>query len=309
MKSNTPYLRIFNILLTVVAYGYLLYELIIFPDYGNLVQHFQTVNIAELFFIFVALVFMPINIFFESVKWRELLRGIEPMTLVEAQRQVYYGFVGAFVTPYRVGDYPARTISMKDPSKWPAAIGLGLVGTLAILLVELIFGIPSAILYTYDHASLPLSRVIIALVVLVVLMIILPIIVRRLAKRRWREDKLKQLFTALSSMDMYQLARVMGWSVLRYITWGIQASAVLAFCGVVLDPIEYLIAIPTYYLAVAIFPSLPLADIAIRGSWAILVFGAFSSNNAGIALAVTIVWIINTILPMIIGTIVKKYKQ
>lgn len=308
MKSNTPYLHVFNILLTIVAYGYLLYELIIFPDYGILEQHFQTVNITELFFLLIALILMPVNIFFESVKWRELLRSIEPMTLVEAQRQVYYGFVGAFVTPYRVGDYPARTMTMKEPSKWPAAIGLGLVGTLALLLVELIFGIPSAILYTYDHADLPLTRVIIALIVLIVLLIMLPIIVRQLAKRRWREDKLKQLFTALSGMKMSQLVRVMGWSLLRYIIWGIQASAVLAFCGVMLDPIEYLIAIPTYYLAVAIFPSLPLADIAIRGSWAILIFGAFSSNNVGIALAVTIVWVINTILPMIIGTIVKKYK-
>lgn len=306
MKPNNPYLRIFNILLTIVAYGYLVYKLVTFPDYAVMAQHFQTINIVDFSFLFVALILMPINIFFESVKWRELLSEVEPMSLQQAQKQVYYGFVGAFVTPYRAGDYPARAMMMQEPAKWPIAIGLGLVGTLAMLLVELIVGIPSTILLSYNNVELPLTRVIVALVLLIVLMVVLPIVVRKLARREWREERLNQLFTALAHMHFSQFLRVVGWSAARYIVWGLQSVAILAFCGVVLSPIEYLITIPTYYLALAFFPTLPVADIAIRGSWAIIIFGVFTTNTAGLALAVTIVWIINTVLPMLIGSILRK---
>ena len=110
-------------------------------------------------------------------------------------------------------------------------------------------------------------------------------------------------------MDMRQFLRVMAWSAARYAIWGLQASAVLAFCGVVLSPMEYLIAIPTYYLVIAIFPTLPLADVAIRGSWAMIIFGAVSPNTVGVALAVTLVWLINTILPMIVGSTLYRRKK
>jgi hypothetical protein len=134
-------------------------------------------------------------------------------------------------------------------------------------------------------------------------MIILPMLVHRLAKYHWHNKRLHQLFASLSQMDVKQLLRVMAWSAARYAIWGVQLSVVLAFCGVVLLPLECLIAIPTYYLVIAIFPTLPLADIAIRGSWAMIIFGAFSHNIVGITLAVTLIWLINTILPMIVGSI------
>lgn len=303
MKNNQLYLRIFNILVIISAYGYLIYELVTFSDYAVFGKHFQSIVWKDYIFLCIALILMPVNVFFESVKWRELLRELEPMTLIQAQKQVYYGFVGAFITPYRAGDYPARALMMKDPTKWPSAIGLGLVGTMAILLVEMIFGIPSIILFTYDKVDFPLTRVVIALLVLLVLIVVLPILVRELAKRQWKKEKLVQLFTTLANMLFPQFVRVLALSVVRYMVWIVQVSAVLAFCGVVLSPMEYIIAISTYYLVVAIFPTLPLADIAIRGSWAIIVFGAYSSNTAGIALAVTMVWVINTILPMFVGSL------
>ncbi len=309
MEQHKPYLRIFNILLTVAAYGYLGYKLATFSDYAALANHFQTATWQDYMFLLVCLVLMPINVLFESTKWRELLRMVEPMSLCQAQQQVYYGFIGAFVTPYRVGDYPARAMMMQDTSKWPSAIGLGLVGTLALLLVEVILGIPAIILFTHDKVDIPLTRVVVALVVLLTLMVILPVVVRRLANHQWQDQKLHQLFTSLSQMDMRQFLRVMAWSAARYAIWGLQASAVLAFCGVVLSPMEYLIAIPTYYLVIAIFPTLPLADVAIRGSWAMIIFGAFSPNTVGVALAVTLVWLINTILPMIVGSTIYRRKK
>ena len=89
MEQHKPYLRIFNILLTVAAYGYLGYKLATFSDYAALANHFQTATWQDYMFLLVCLVLMPINVLFESTKWRELLRMVEPMSLCQAQQQVY----------------------------------------------------------------------------------------------------------------------------------------------------------------------------------------------------------------------------
>ena len=59
-------------------------------------------------------------------------------------------------------------------------------------------------------------------------------------------------------------------------------------------------------MVIAIFPSMPALNIAIRGSWSLIIFSAFSDNAAGIAFAVLLIWIINTVLPMLIGSILYR---
>ena len=59
-------------------------------------------------------------------------------------------------------------------------------------------------------------------------------------------------------------------------------------------------------MVISIFPSMPVLNIAIRGSWSLIIFDAFSDNSAGIALAVLLIWLINTVLPMLIGSILYR---
>ena len=100
--------------------------------------------------------------------------------------------------------------------------------------------------------------------------------------------------------------KTIAWSMLRYAIWALQLALTLHFCGVDMTPVQYMIAIPVYYMVVAIFPSLPALNIAIRGSWSLIIFGVFSQNTAGIALAVLLIWLINTVLPMLIGSILYR---
>ena len=104
MKQNKPYLRIFNMLLILAAYGYLAYRLIIFDDYASFFAAFQKMDIGYCLVLVTVLLLMPVNVLCEAGKWRLLLRDVEPMTIWGAQRQVYYGYVGAFITPYNAGD-------------------------------------------------------------------------------------------------------------------------------------------------------------------------------------------------------------
>ena len=306
MKPNRPYLRIFNTLLILAAYGYLAYRLIIFDDYSSFLSAFRTSNIGLWLTLIATLLLMPLNVVAEAGKWRLLLRKTEPMTIWGAQRQVYYGYVGAFVTPYHAGDYPARAMLLKDKSNFSAAVGLGLVGTVALLVVELIFGIPATWLFVSYHPAIPMQYFAVAFIVLVLLLSILPHLVRYLSRREWHNTQMRQLSLALSHVSYPLFMKTLAWSMLRYIIWALQLALTLHFCGVDMTPVQYMIAIPFYYMVVAVFPSIPVANIAIRGTWSLIIFGVFSQNAAGIALAVALIWLINTVLPMLIGSILYR---
>jgi hypothetical protein len=306
MKPNRPYLRIFNTLLILVAYGYLAYRLIIFDDYASFFSAFHTINIGRWLILATILLLMPINVVAEAGKWRLLLRKTEPMTIWGAQRQVYYGYVGAFITPYHAGDYPARAMLLKDKSNFSAAVGLGLVGTVALLVVELIFGIPATWLFISYNPDIPMQYFAVAFIVLVLLLSFLPHIVRYLSRREWQNTQMRQLSLALSHISYPFFMKTIAWSMLRYTIWAIQLALTLHFCGVDMTLVQYMIAIPFYYMVVAIFPSMPVLHIAIRGSWSLIIFGVFSPNTAGIALAVALIWLINTVLPMLIGSVLYK---
>ena len=88
MKSNKPYLRIFNALLILVAYGYLAYRLTIFDDYASFFAAFRCISPYQWLILAAIILLMPLNVVAEAGKWRLLLRQTEPMTIWGAQRQV-----------------------------------------------------------------------------------------------------------------------------------------------------------------------------------------------------------------------------
>jgi hypothetical protein len=176
----------------------------------------------------------------------------------------------------------------------------------ALLVVELIFGIPATWLFVSYHPAIPLQYFAVAFIVLVLLLSFLPHLVRYLSRHEWQNTQMRQLSLALSHMSYPLFMKTIAWSMLRYMIWALQLALTLHFCGVDLTPVQYMIAIPFYYMVVAVFPSLPAANLAIRGSWSLIIFGVFSQNAAGIALAVALIWIINTVLPMLVGSILYR---
>ena len=93
-------------------------------------------------------------------------------------------------------------------------------------------------------------------------------------------------------------------SLLRYFCFSLQLWLTLSACGVVLPPLVALVSIPLYYLFVTVTPNMPAADIGIRGAWAVLVFGQYIHDvQANIILATTCLWLINTLLPVLLGAV------
>ena len=67
------------------------------------------------------------------------------------------------------------------------------------------------------------------------------------------------------------------------------------------------------FLALAIVPTIALAELGIRGKLSIYLFGLFSTNTLGIILTASTIWLINLIVPALAGSLfmvgIKLFKK
>lgn len=225
-----------------IAYGYLLYSLVTM-DFTPLLA----IDWSGHRWLLLAgcILLMPINMLLESAKWKHLLRAIYPMELKEAQRQVYYGFLGAFITPYRAGDYPSRVLLMNNKEHWGKAIALGVYGSIVMTTVIVLAGLGP--FWAYMSGVEP--RWWFCLLALVTLCV----------PHRW-------------TISLF--------SLLRFVIFSLQLYLLLNLVGIDMSPSYALARIPYYYLLVTITPNIPISDPAIRGSWSIIAFGPMGAVAA-----------------------------
>ena len=234
------------------------------------------------------------------------------MGLVEAQKQVYRGFVGAFFTPERLGDYPARVTRIADKSMWLPAITLGFVGTMALSTINISGGVLSLLCsgitiggITRRHAFL-LAGLFIAF--FIVCIVLLPKIAAWLLPRRQWKDTMRALLAALTTFSPVEFPVLVAMSLCRYLVYATQLVLVLVFCGVGLTPAEMAVVVPIHYFFVTLTPTVTAADAAVRGSVGALVFSYFTPNTAAVAFAAIILWLFNSMIPMMIGSFMGKKK-
>lgn len=307
MAEMKRYKQILNIVLLVAAYGYLGYKILTYDNYAGLAGQFAMAKPWQYVCLLVCFMLFPLNRFFEACKWRYLVRGIEPMDLREAQRQVYYGTLAGFVTPYKIGEYPGRALLFRHTqTNWLSATCLGLIGGYAMTTVIVVAGLPSALLRLAPGSSM-YGSLILALVGAVLAITALPAIMRRLEKRTWKNERTRLLVTSMAQLNLRDAAVLIGISLLRYLCFLTQLELCLLFCGVCLDPLTTVYLLPLYWLMITVTPNVPAAELAVRGAWAVALFERFGADvSAAAVIATMLLWTINTIPPLIIGSMVKR---
>lgn len=287
--------RIYHIIewiVAVIACGYLVYALVTYDDYPGLWSALRTMSSGQWTALVLAMMLMPVNMAIEAWKWRTLMGN--GMSFGEAQRQVYYSKLAGLITPWRLGEYPARGVLIhqkgSDASTWSQVLAMGAVGsatmTSAIVGAGLLaLGFSGLFGDKGDIASL--SYMLLVGAVLAVLAVLLGLAPQLL--RRW----------AVVSQGL--ILRTTMQSLIRLLCWCIQLAMVLyALDSFHLSTFNFHL-LPLYYLLVTITPNVPIAEAAVRGVWALTLFGSVNAALAGVLL-----WGINTLLPCLIWPFLRK---
>jgi hypothetical protein len=279
----------------VAACGWLFWKLATYDDYASLWACLQSMGWQQWAAIVICVALMPVNMALEAWRWMTLMH--DQLSFQEAQRQVYYSKLAGLITPWRLGEYPARGVLMNQESRaesqesvWPKVLSMGAVGSATMTMAIVIAGVagiafsPSVLPYLGDSYLYAL------LAVVIVLGIVFALAPRVL--QRW----------AQVNHDL--ILRSIGQSLVRLACWCVQLALVLYALGAITNYQSAITNLPVYYLLVTITPNVPIAEIGVRGAWAIIVFGTMNAVLAGVLL-----WGVNTLLPCLIWPFLRKNRK
>jgi len=291
----------------VLCYSFLAYKLVTFSQYPELLAHWKQLPISRFWWLAAVFLLLPFNWLFESIKWKMMTKHIQKLTLKSSVKAVLAGISTGFFTPNRVGELVGRVMFL-DSEHRKAGVTLSLLNSLTQNLIMTVCGIPACILffaYTTDKVQPNSVYYLVLLAICLIGFGVLYFFLPQLSnwfKRSRHSLKINQFTDCLSDLKEKELVGIMLISLARYAIFCIQFFLMLRFFGVELSSWQALIAIPTNYLFVTFTPSLAFSEAAVRSSFAVMTIGIFSGQVVNIALAGMCIWMVNFVVPMLVGS-------
>ena len=300
-NKNFKWIKIFIML---AAYAYLIYTFVNFEHYEDFSSYFKLYGLENIKYLLFCLLFIPLNWFLESLKWKEVLKSVQKISIFDAIRSVLVGLTSGFFTPNRVGEPVGRTFILNDGNKTKGVI-CSLICTLSQSFATLFFVCIACVFageFINESSEVVLIRHlgIIATIAVCLLYFTLPLWVGSL---KLKSEKLQDIARAISLITYVRLLKISLYSIIRFAVYSFQYYLMLRFFAVDITMQQAFIFIPINYFLVSITPSVAFAEIGIRGSSAVLVLGSITNNTVGVALSAVGLWFINYVIPMLIGSL------
>ena len=262
----------------------------------------------------VVILMMLLNWFLESLKWRFLISKIEKVSIKRSIRAIFSGITVSAFTPNRVGEYGGRVFCLEKADRIKGVL-ITVIGSMAQLVTTIVFGSIGILLLPNlmpEFDSL-LSNIVFAYPIMLFLLILLNVLLVTLSlnasvfsvvlsKIKFLR-KFKKYNEVFSFYNSSELLEILLYSVGRYIVFTTQFFILLQVFDVQIGYVDAMILITTMLLVISIIPTIAITEIGIRGSVALFLFGLVSVNAIGILSATFVMWVINLLLPALIGTI------
>ncbi|MEZ4932695.1 MAG: lysylphosphatidylglycerol synthase domain-containing protein [Saprospiraceae bacterium] len=274
----------------------------------NLVLHFKYPNF---FWLLLVVLLAPINIAFESLKWKKLTEPFIDLGFPQIFKAVLSGISIAIFTPNRVGEYGGRILFVPAEHNWKAVIAT-LVGSLAQLLVLLSAGLIGLMFFTpkFLPSEMPVLPIVVSMgTVLIGVMffcffnidLLIPV-AKRIPYIHKLHRFLKQLLV-LRNYSRKELSAALAFAFLRYLTYTLQYYFLLKFYGLPVPFMLGLAGIATIFFVQASIPLPPIMGLLARGEIAIFIWGFFSEDQVSILAATFTLFVINIAVPALLGLV------
>jgi len=267
------------------------------------------------YIIVIVVVFMMLlNWFLEALKWRFLIAKIEKVSIKRSLRAIFSGITVSAFTPNRVGEYGGRVFCLEKADRIQAVL-ITVIGSMAQLLTTIIFG-SIGLLYLpsyqsdfslfFDKVSFAYPVFAFILILLNVLLVLLFLNVSVLTNVLTKISFLKKFEKYSGVFSFYsfeELLKVLGYSVARYAVFTTQFFILLQLFDVQILYADAIILIMSMLFVISVIPTIAITEIGVRGSVALFLFGLVSANTVGILSATFVLWVINLLIPSLIGVV------
>ena len=302
--------RGFQIGITLLLLGVLYTELSKRDQLSVLFGRFLIqVKQADLLWLFATLVLLPFNWLMEAFKWRYFMQRYEPVSLRKAYAAVMVGVTFSLITPNRIGEFGGRLLFVQRVHQWKS-ISSNAVGGTAQYLVLLTGGLIGATwlakqLWTPQFWWPWLEASMLVFLAFFYYFYFHPgrvlHVLKRLTQVKWFASAASglQLLEQLSTRDLWI---ILAWSGIRYLIYSAQYYFMLRFFSIETGILVAFSGISLIFMIQTVLPVPAFAGLLLRGNLAVFVWAHFGAPEISSLAATFLLWIINLILPALVGT-------
>lgn len=262
--------------------------------------------------LIVVLGLMLVNWSVEACKWHWLMKPVERVGPLRALIATVAGTSVGFVTPNRTGEFLGRVLFLAPENRVRGGFATAL-GSIAQFVTTVVLGGLGLLAMQLLHRPLPwtsgwIPTMLVTLTALVslgaLLLYLYPGLLRQLLLqlpflRRWEKAS-----AVLNTYARHELLVVLLLSLLRYAVFAVQFMLLLRIFTNGITFADALLAIPVVYLVSTLVPTMMLTELGVRGTAAVALLAPLGGDEAGVLLATTLLWLINIVLPALLGSMI-----
>jgi hypothetical protein len=258
-------------------------------------------------YLMVSVLLVFANIPLEGYKWYTLARSVEPVSYLRALGSLLAGIAFSIVTPNRSGDYPGRILFLsKGDNNTLRYVNVAVLGVMSQLSAIFIFGLAGLICYNVLFPSLYAKAALFACIAGNIFIAVIywnfEAWLPAMERIKWLR-KFAIYGRLLNKVSTMKQVKVLGMSLLRFAIFTAQYLFLLRWMNVDMPFIQGYFLAALFFWVMAVTPSIALAELGVRGAVCLLLFRHYSSNNVGMLAATAGIWVLNLIIPSIVGSV------
>jgi hypothetical protein len=245
-----------------------------------------------------------LNRFFEILKWQNLVSCLQKISLAEASKQVLGALTAGLFTPNGVGEYAGKALFF-EKSKVKKIVFLNLICNGIQMILSVIFGV-FGLLYFNVNYNIITSKTVSILFGICFLLFGILFFSKKINIKGYSIEKLIHKINEIPK-SIHQKNIFL--AVCRYLTFSHQYYFLFLAFDVDLPYFTMMATIASVYFLASSLPTFQFLDFAVKGSVAVYFFGILGVNEWIVVFISTLMWFLNVVLPVVIGSYyVMNYK-
>lgn len=279
-------------------------------NFWRSIKDFPALNTWSLPLFCIIMALIPVNWFFEGLKWRVFLSEDKKPNYTVMLKIIFAGVSCAILTPNRMGDFIGRGLVSPTEMKEETVLAT-FMGNFCQFFILLLFGIPALVFlfpllanYSLQQNYFPIGIVIFWLIISFVFLFVYPSIFQffaRLSKRWQWTTSWEEKLISLSKITYASLFKGLFYAGVRYLVFSIQYYLVFNLWGVYLPLFPMYVGLAGLYLFQTIIPLPPIYSLIVRGETSVLVWGIWGVAPITAMTASYMLFIFNLFIPALIG--------
>jgi len=232
-----------------------------------------------------------LNRFFEILKWQNLVSYLHKISLPEATKQVLGALTAGLFTPNGLGEYAGKALFF-EKSKAKKIVFLNLICNGIQMILSIVFG-------TIGLWVLGFSYFTFSFWLLAFGFWLLAFGLKKVAIKGYSIEKLIRKINEIPK-SIHQKNIFL--AVCRYLVFSHQYYFLFLAFDVDLPYFTLMATIASVYFLASSLPTFQFLDFAVKGSVAVYFFGILGVNEWIVIFISTLMWFLNVVLPVIIGS-------